>query len=98
LRYYGNATGCIGHATKGTQHVTIYTKTFENFQRSKMCPYVLKAILNIAQKILTIFQFLFPKVFKYGNSPKIETMHKHFENLNREQIFFENNQNMPKKF
>jgi hypothetical protein len=23
LRYYGNATGCIGHATKETQHVTI---------------------------------------------------------------------------
>jgi hypothetical protein len=24
LRYYGNATGCIGHATKETQHVTIF--------------------------------------------------------------------------
>jgi hypothetical protein len=24
FRYYGNATGCIGHATKETQHVTIY--------------------------------------------------------------------------
>jgi hypothetical protein len=24
LRYYGNATGCIGHATKETQHVTLY--------------------------------------------------------------------------
>jgi hypothetical protein len=23
LRYYGNATGCMGHATKETQHVTI---------------------------------------------------------------------------
>jgi hypothetical protein len=23
LRYYGNATGCIGHATKETQHVTL---------------------------------------------------------------------------
>jgi hypothetical protein len=24
LRYYGNATECIGHATKETQHVTIH--------------------------------------------------------------------------
>jgi hypothetical protein len=23
LRYYGNATGCLGHATKETQHVTL---------------------------------------------------------------------------
>jgi hypothetical protein len=26
LRYYGNATGCIGHATKETQHVTIFNE------------------------------------------------------------------------
>jgi hypothetical protein len=34
LRYYGNATGCIGHATKETQHVTIcnvYNRGFQTF-------------------------------------------------------------------
>jgi hypothetical protein len=25
LRYYGNATGRIGHATKETQHVAVYS-------------------------------------------------------------------------
>jgi hypothetical protein len=28
LRYYGNATGCIGHATKETQHVTIRNRKY----------------------------------------------------------------------
>jgi hypothetical protein len=28
LRYYGNATGCIGHVTKETQHVTICYEIF----------------------------------------------------------------------
>jgi hypothetical protein len=30
LHYHGNATGCIGHATKETQHVTIYWKKVFN--------------------------------------------------------------------
>jgi hypothetical protein len=30
LRYYENATGCIGHATKETQHVTLcYVNWYE---------------------------------------------------------------------
>jgi hypothetical protein len=29
LRYYGNATGCIGHATKETQHVTLLYLTYK---------------------------------------------------------------------
>jgi hypothetical protein len=35
LRYYGNATGCIGHATMETQHVTVFI--FVDFRIKSMC-------------------------------------------------------------